>query len=104
MISHSEKIAVVSTAHVTRETADKLALAYPYGASSNGAAYREELPLGYAHGEYGWLLLTSDTEGVPERCPPELAALLRQAQESGCEWLLLDRDAAIDPDLPSWEW
>ncbi|MBF9135252.1 hypothetical protein I0C86_41110 [Plantactinospora sp. S1510] len=36
--------------------------------------------------------------------PPELARVLRYARSQGCRYVLFERDAPDDDNLPYWEW
>jgi len=93
--SQIEKMLVISTAHVTKETATALDRR---GATMGGL-------LSYPHGEYGWMFYIAYVEKVDEDIvPDELMAAARYAQGLGCTWLLLDRDAGAIADLPTWEW
>jgi len=64
---------------------------------------------------YGWLgwvpedidahLAEYNDVREPEELPPsELVTIWRYAQAHGCKYVLLDRDANLNPDLPTWEW
>jgi hypothetical protein len=65
-------------------------------------------PLG-THGHcYGWLLWVppepdSHALDYPD-LPVEILALQRYARERGCDYVLLDQDAEVIDDLPTWNW
>lgn len=83
-------VAVVSTAHVTREEA-KILDAH-----------------GYRRGPTGWFLYV-DASGmpvIPEIPNPSegLAGAIEIARERGCHYLLLDRDAEIIEGVKTYDW
>lgn len=88
-----ESLLVVSTANIKESTATLL----------NLAAERPtpDLPIVYAKDEYGWFIYIT---GNGAAVPPELDALLAEAQRQRCEWLLLDRDADPLPRFPVFDW
>ncbi|WP_207461304.1 hypothetical protein [Azospirillum sp. SYSU D00513] len=54
--------------------------------------------------EYGWLIYVSDPDTVKERkIPAVLEAILDRARSLGCDYVLLDGDAAYDEELPSFD-
>lgn len=55
--------------------------------------------------EHGWFVhALADRDTLRERSVPEaLIALLDRARDRGCDWLVLDRDAAPSDDLPAYE-
>lgn len=64
--------------------------------------------------EYGWFMWVPEdvAEHVdqynaedPEHPIPEpIVAIWHYAQQHDCSYVLLDRDAGVNPDLPTWEW
>jgi hypothetical protein len=38
-----------------------------------------------------------------EAVPDEIMALWRYARERGCDWIMLDLDADVEPGLPVWD-
>lgn len=53
--------------------------------------------------EYGaWLWVPDST--WRHQGPPELERLWRYAREHSCDYIRLDADADIDPQLPVYEW
>ena len=87
-----EGMLAVSTAHITQETAKALA---------NG-----ELALtAYDHGGNGWCIhVHNDNSWVEDGIPVELTLLMLHALQCGCCWLLLDGDATILEDAPTFTW
>jgi hypothetical protein len=64
---------------------------------------------GYARGEYGWLIYVGEIPGSPiisEIPSPSrgLRGAIRCAQQSGCNYLLLDRDADELAGVPTYHW
>lgn len=63
--------------------------------------------------DYGMLLWVPDDPtdinnlGADEEsddAAPEIVRLRVYAREHGCDYILLDRDGEVDPNLPTWEW
>lgn len=84
------KVLVCSTAHVTREEAEILD------------------HHGYARGEVGWLVwvLKDQDFAVPEieHPSPGLKGAIDFARNSGCQYLLFDRDAETLEGVPDYDW
>ena len=63
---------------------------------------------GYSRGEYGWFLYVGQPgEPVLSEIEPVsagLAEVIRRARVEGCHYVLLDRDAGILPDAPTYDW
>ena len=63
---------------------------------------------GYSRGEYGWLFYVGQPgEPVLSEIEPVsagLAEVIRRARVEGCPYVLLDRDAGILPDAPTYDW
>jgi hypothetical protein len=63
---------------------------------------------GYSRGECGWLFFVGQP-GDPvlseiEPVSAGLAEVIRRARKEGCPYVLLDRDAGILPDVPTYDW
>ncbi|GAA0853951.1 hypothetical protein ABER99_20195 [Paenibacillus glucanolyticus] len=89
-----DKMLVLSTAHIMQETCEFLE--------------SRSCPLiVYPKHEYGYIILVyTDTED-DDKCdviPECLKGLLEFAARQDCEWIMLDRDASICAELPSYEW
>lgn len=62
-------------------------------------------PVSIADTHYGWLLCTIPSSfGERSEIPADLAAVLTFAQQMGCDYLILDRDACASERLPCFEW
>jgi hypothetical protein len=57
---------------------------------------------------YGWLMWVPDdidTHGADyDDIPAEVVTIWRYARSLDCGYVLFDRDAAHDGQLPSWDW
>lgn len=60
----------------------------------------------YNHSEYGFFIHVPDDDTYldPGDVPDELRVIFDYARSLGCDYVLFDRDAAIDTALPTWEW
>lgn len=97
----------LSTGHVSALTAESISSLFNLGVPPKWA----QRLTAYPHGEYGWLIcIAGDVldhmvrESVDVEMPEELLKVIRYADERGCEWLLLDRDAELIDDLPEFDW
>lgn len=91
------KMLVMSTAHVSEETAKLIDEAYDRKHAWAPAFARAE----------GWLFYVGDENPVVKHgldYPEEFAALFSFAMEQGCTWLMLDRDGDTVDNLPTFEW
>ena len=62
-------------------------------------------PVSIADTHYGWLLCSRPSSfGEASEIPADLAAVLAFAEQRGCDYLILDRDAAASDRLPCFEW
>ena len=88
------RMLTLSTAHIKEETANFL-----------NDESRECLTV-YPKLEFGWFIFldTKYFEDELKLIPEDLAAVLKYAKESGCEWLCLDSDGPITADLPQYDW
>ena len=88
-----ERMLVLSTAHITQQTSELLA------ADAMG-----ELVV-YPKNGYGFFVLvpTEESQTVSD-CTEDLQACMALAKESGCQWLMLDRDAETIETLPTYDW
>ena len=87
-----EGVLSVSTAHLVEATAKALS--------------SDTLPLAYyALGMSGWMIhVSTENTWVEDNVPAELVLLMLHALECGCCWLLLDGDAPLLPDAPTFDW
>lgn len=88
-----ETMLVISTAHVTEETAKTLDMG--------------SLPFGlvcHAKADYGWMIFVGSEEAEENTAPDELDALIQHCRKLGIDWLCLDRDAAEHPEFSIFDW
>ena len=93
------KMITLSTAHISEETARKLERDIKHGTNY------VPLPV-FNKAEYGWFIcISSYLEMLNEiELPEDLKACCLLATENDCEWLCLDCDGIIVPDLSIYEW
>lgn len=92
MTDEISKMLTLSTAHITKATADAL---------NDGLQI-----VTFNKGEYGWfwfLHLNAEPYSL-EEISADLLTIVAHAQSLGCEWLCLDRAGPVNPNLPTWEW
>ena len=94
-----EPMLAISTAHISKETAERLTNLSIEGVTA------------YYHDNHGWLIVVPDTvgwsgleENVPLLVHDDLYQCMKMAQARGCCWLLLDSDAAEIEGLDTYEW
>lgn len=96
------KMLTLSTAHITKETAEKLENRLPHFDSFWSAADHIAV---YDKDDYGWWILVSELNYAElSQLPVDLAACCRLAMRNGCDWLCLDCDGPIEDCLPTYEW
>lgn len=88
-----ERALILSTAHITRETADLL------DDMQDSARL-----IVYAKGGCGWWIYTGRAATIDRKLPPELLRCIDTAQKQRCAWLMLDRDALPDASIPTYDW
>lgn len=88
------KTLVLSTGHVSKETAEFL--------DACGVAGNFLIVTSVPFGDYGWLVPTCAAE--EGGCPADLKVVLEFAARHDCTWVRLDCDGNRIDDLPSWEW
>ena len=93
---------VVSTAHVSQETAKRIDSAY-------GKNFEDLMD--DAHWlpsfirEEGWMFYAGNLdERELEGAPDDLLKVLRFAADHGCTWVMFDADGPDVEELPSYEW
>lgn len=85
------KMLTVSTAHVSKETAELLE--------------NDELDIViFDKGEYGWFIFLSDEDDYYDNFPVELLKLMNFAKDLCCDWLCLDRDGEVLEYLETFDW
>ena len=87
------KILTISTAHITKVTAELL---------DDGV---RDLSV-YSKGEYGWFIFVPESDVINSLhiMLPDLMRLLQFAKDLGCEWLCLDRDGEVLEYFNTYEW
>lgn len=86
----------LSTAHLTSTTRERLDQVAEYG-----TAVMEGLPTVYSHPDgCGWLVYVPPEDDHYAGAAPDLLYVLAYAREQDCDYVLFDRDALIDPNLP----
>ena len=62
----------------------------------------------YSRGEYGWLIYVGQPGDSVltdiELVSAGLVEVIRRERQEGCPYVLLDRDAGILPDAPTYDW
>lgn len=84
------KMLVLSTGHISKKTAHLLDM--------NDAGV-----VVYPKDEYGWFVVVSDWIDH-ENIPDDLKKCLELAERHGCDWLCLDCDGKLVPDLATYKW
>lgn len=91
------KMLTLSTAHISEETAVMLEREVKYGVN--------DIPLSiYNKAEFGWFIYVSEYYKDIEDIPEDLMSCLDLAKENECDWLCLDCDGIIVPELPTYDW
>ena len=94
------RMLTISTAHISKETADLLAGNYPIELVPVW-----EMSVGiYAKEEYGWYIYFSLAEHIHPSMPEDLAACLHLARQYQCSVLCLDNDGDVVEGLPVYDW
>lgn len=88
------KMLCLSTAHVSRETADDFE--NPVGMGT--------LPIFYEKREYGWFVVVSKDVETDKDYPADIVEVLAYARARGCTWIMLDQDGPVIDGLRTWEW
>jgi hypothetical protein len=91
-----EGMMALSTSHVSKETAKKL-------------QWEDAHVTQFEHGEHGWLIYVNpstdpDYDWAGAGVPVDLTLLMLHAHQCGCCWLLLDANATVLPEVPTFEW
>lgn len=97
---YTEKVLVMSTAHITEETDRQLAVAAVEGSA---LIVRDADP--------GWVIYCDEAKDKrlladvrSEGFDPQLIELWRYAHSIGCSYLRLDPDAPVHEGFPTYEW
>lgn len=91
------KMLTLSTAHITKETANTLKERSAHWADYDLVIYDKDT--------FGWWIHISE-EGTEDlhSVPADLVACINFALDNGCEWLCIDCDGPIEESLPIYEW
>ena len=94
------RMLTISTAHISKETADLLAGEFPMQ-----IVPAWEMSVGiYSKEDFGWYIYTSPLDRIDPSMPEDLAACLRLAHKHDCEVLCLDCDGEVVEGLPVYDW
>lgn len=94
------RMLTISTAHISKETADLLAGEYPLGSVPTW-----EMSVGiYDKDGYGWYIYSSLDEHIHPSMPEDLAACLRLAHKHQCAVLCLDTYGDVVEGFPVYDW
>ena len=104
------RMLTVSTAHITKETADFIDEACKDCMSSPLIVYKKAETMNIGNGDYytdnyGWFIYCNVCKpGL--NIPKDLMMLMCFTTDSGCDWLCLDRDGEVldNPYLAVYEW
>lgn len=99
-----EKTLVLSTVHIPRELNERLQRLRAECSPGKDIKLPGTFCIPYA---YGWILHVPEEEGFVDldmASEKDLLHLLTLAKQLDCQYLRLDRDGLIDPDLPRYEW
>lgn len=93
-----DKMLTLSTAHITKETADLLEREVKY--------LLDKIPLAiYNKAEFGWFIHVPDEYYLEkELVPNDLLECVNIAIKYNCKWLCLDCDGLIIPELKIYDW
>jgi hypothetical protein len=93
------KMLVLSTSHITAETAQLLEDRERAAIDTTS----DRLPVFYSKSEYGWFVYVSE-DAEDQGYPSDMVEVLRYARSNDCGWLMFDCDADVIEDLPAYEW
>lgn len=99
------KMLTLSTAHITKETADKLDYDCQPVAAEEYLEHSFCFDLGisiFPKADFGWFLWIPIADR--SRLPPDLSQCVELALANNCEWLCLDVDGLIEKSLKTYEW
>lgn len=94
-----QKYLDLSTAHVSKETADWLDLI--------GNKEGDSIPvIMYLKGSYGWIVYAAqeDFEFENKKVPADLLQVINYAKSLDCIWIMFDCDGEQVKELPVYEW
>lgn len=85
------RVLAASTAHISKETAEKL----------NNEAFPV---VAYDKNGYGWFILCVGFDDWKKYIPEDLFQLMKFAEANGCDWLNLDGACPIIEGLKTYDW
>lgn len=102
------KMLTLSTAHITKETADKLDFEYEDSTydeyCENSICFNGGFSL-YRKDCFGWFIHIPHESMLDEPIiPDDLRDCFIFAKNNGCDWLCLDADGLIEKSLKTYEW
>lgn len=99
------KMLTLSTAHITKETADKLDLDCKPVSPEDYWQHSFCFDLGlsiFPKDDFGWFLWIPSADRAA--LPDDLKQCIELALANGCDWLCLDSDGLIEKSLKTYEW
>jgi hypothetical protein len=90
-LAEHSRVLVISTSHVTAETAARFDDAPQWGPSC-------------LTWDYGWMVYAASPDDDWSDDAPELLHILRSAEASGFDWVQFDSDGDTLDAFPTWEW
>ena len=85
------KVLAASTAHISKETAEKL-------------EHNAFQVVAYDKNGYGWFILCVGFDDWKKYIPEDLFQLMKFAEANGCDWLNLDGVCPIIEGLKTYDW
>lgn len=102
---HIKKFLFISTDHLCQSTHDMLEAEslQDSGGTSSAALYPSKLGVTVGrYGDFAWFMWVPDkeTDHLRDPIPADMAMIFEYARQHGCEYLLIDVEQDILPDLP----
>jgi hypothetical protein len=88
---NTEKMLVLSTAHISEATKDVLD-----GEGIEGVIHYDKEGFGW------WIFVSPGYKEVD--MPADVMLLMITAEKNDCKWIMLDCDVPVDSTLPSFDW
>lgn len=97
------KMLTISTAHITKETAEFIDNVCEDGGLSKLIVYDKVAKYIDCTEEYGWFIYCN--VDLPDlNVPKDLLKVMCFTRDSNCDWLCLDRDGEVIDELDEYEW
>ena len=94
------KILTISTAHISKETAQLLE-----SANANWVEDEANIILAvYKKSDYGWFIFVDPFCFDDRNIPNDLLKVIKFTKDNNCEWLCLDSDGEVLDCLDVYEW